>query len=147
MSVRPAISRSFSALGRVEESGTLPETGVMASILSSGERTARKMAMASSIPGSVSIMMRCEVADWGGVDPRAALGRAPASRAPAEQPRNFRRVERKESGIRLLMDQEKSIVQEKSSTASDCTGKAWRREIRAAKVAAEKFREASLLLR
>src|ERR1700681_2373780 len=111
MSVRPAISRSFSALGRVEESGTLPETGVMASILSSGERTARKMAIASSIPGSVSIMMRCEVAVGGVADASETLGRLQASRAPAEQPRNFRRVERKESGIRLLMDQEK----EKSS--------------------------------
>jgi hypothetical protein len=45
-------------LGRVKSSGTLPQTGVMASTFSSGERKARKIAMASSMPGSVSMMMR-----------------------------------------------------------------------------------------
>src|ERR1700748_464116 len=57
-SARLAISIRRSALGKVSESGTLPQTGVMASTFSSGERRARKMAMASSTPGSVSRMMR-----------------------------------------------------------------------------------------
>src|SRR5258708_34900565 len=60
MSVRPAISTSRRALGRVRERGTLPQTGVTASTRRSGARRARKMALGSSTPGSVSRMMR-----WG----------------------------------------------------------------------------------
>jgi len=58
ISVRPATSSSRSALGSVSSSGTLPATGVRASTFSSGEFSARKMASASSVPGSVSIMTR-----------------------------------------------------------------------------------------
>src|SRR5258708_36550136 len=58
MSVRPAISTRRRAFGRVRDRGTLPQTGVTASTRSSGERRARKMAMASSTPGAVSRMMR-----------------------------------------------------------------------------------------
>src|SRR5581483_5657482 len=58
MSVRPAISTMRSAFGSVNSSGTLPATGVMPSIFSSGERMASNSASASSTPGSVSIMTR-----------------------------------------------------------------------------------------
>ena len=58
MSVRPASSHSFSALAVVSDSGTLPATVVRPAISSSGEPIASRMAMASSCPGSVSMMMR-----------------------------------------------------------------------------------------
>src|SRR5580692_7401474 len=98
MSVRPAISTRRSALGRVSERGTLPQTGVTASTWSSGERRARKMAMASSTPGSVSRMMR-----WGlvGVEElvvrfvfaeKREAGRAPAASVKAEVRRKSRRL-------------------------------------------------------
>src|SRR6267378_52698 len=58
MLVRPAISTSRSALGRVKSNGTFPATGVMASIVNSGERIASSNARASSTPGSVSMMTR-----------------------------------------------------------------------------------------
>src|ERR1700760_4176145 len=100
-SARLAISIRRSALGKVSESGTLPQTGVMASTFSSGERRARKMAMASSTPGSVSRMMRTgldgaalvNVTVLLGAGKRdenlsvaeaAKLGREVASTAPAE---------------------------------------------------------------
>src|ERR1700730_1291982 len=114
MSVRPAISSSRRAFGSVSASGTLPDTGVMASTLSSGERRARKMAMASSTPGSVSRMMRRgvegESANRNAAEPLA--GRKESNRiwekdeaikAPPELSRNRRRDERKWSAdIELL---------------------------------------------
>ena len=65
--------RPTQRVGRVSASGTLPETGVMASTFSSGERSARKIAMALSTPGSVSMMMRRGL---------AALGRLGRFRLP-----------------------------------------------------------------
>src|SRR5579864_8364076 len=56
MSSRPAISTMRRAFGRVRSSGTLPATGVMPSIFSSGDRIASRSANASSTPGSVSTM-------------------------------------------------------------------------------------------
>jgi hypothetical protein len=54
MSERPASSRSFSAFVTPSSSSTFPKTTVTARTSSSGERTARRMARASSIPGSTS---------------------------------------------------------------------------------------------
>ena len=58
MSVRPASSQTMRALREVRGSGTLPATAVIPSTSSSGEARARRMATASSCPGSVSMMMR-----------------------------------------------------------------------------------------
>src|SRR5271165_3239666 len=112
MSARPAISRRRRALGSVSERGTLPETGVTASTLSSGERRARKKAMASSTPGSVSRIMRwglegfaaAEVAEYLFDAKRDAgkAGRAPAARVTAEARRKSLRL-RKKLSERILV--------------------------------------------
>ena len=59
ISVRPANSSSASALYVVRSTLTLPPTVVMASSRTSGEDRARKSARASSMPGSVSSIIRC----------------------------------------------------------------------------------------
>ncbi len=81
-------------MGRVRERGTLPQTGVTAS--------ARKMAMASSTPGSVSRMIRWglegEVEEvFGKVSfvAKREVGRAPAARVTAEVRRKSRRLRKK----------------------------------------------------
>src|SRR5271169_448641 len=82
---RPAISTRRKALGRVKERGTFPLTAVTASIFSSGERSARKRAMASSTPGSQSRRIgRGEAAAAG----KGKEGSVLAAKAPAEAPRN-----------------------------------------------------------
>src|SRR5581483_7709765 len=85
MSLRPAISRSRRALGRVRSSGTLPATGVIASTCSSGDRSASRIARASSTPGSVSMMTR-RGAPLAWVSALLAGEPAGASRAPAVHP-------------------------------------------------------------
>src|SRR5580704_7606833 len=97
MSVRPAISTNRSAFGSASSSGTLPDTGVIASTFNSGERSARKIAIASSIPGSVSRMMRRGTPGAEGNGIRIALlapkfPSMPATAIPAEVVRNSRRL-------------------------------------------------------
>ena len=55
---RPASSTMKRALRAVSASGTLPATATTPSTSSSGLASARRMATASSWPGSVSMMMR-----------------------------------------------------------------------------------------
>ena len=57
MSGRPASSQIRRALSVASASETLPSTVVRPSSSSSGEASASRMAMASSTPGSVSMMM------------------------------------------------------------------------------------------
>ena len=56
MSARPAMSSSVNALWVATSTAQLPNTVVSAATSSSGEARARKIATASSMPGSVSMI-------------------------------------------------------------------------------------------
>src|SRR5271154_2208698 len=108
MSPRLQISSSRNAFGSVNDNGTLPETGVTASTFNSGERSARKNAIASSTPGSVSKMILFGLPASG----LALLARPPlhanagialAATAPDEYSKNFLLLRFKSSArIRVL---------------------------------------------
>src|SRR5271170_2276760 len=99
-SVRPVSSTMRRVFGRVKARGTLPATAVTASILSSGERRASRMAMASSTPVSQSRMMR-----RGAAAASENVGRVLASRVAALAPRNdLRDISEKKEDIVLLQE-------------------------------------------
>ena len=82
ISVRPAISTMRMAFGRVNSRGTFPDTAVMASIFSSGDRMANSNANASSTPVSVSRMTRDGADAVCGSSAPLSGGSVPASSTP-----------------------------------------------------------------